>query len=777
MAREIRLGTAVLGFRADVRQYLKGLTSAEKAIRAQQRAVYRMRRSFYQLQRQLSRTATSMTSLRAVVISLFGGGLVVRTVADFEQGMATVAAISGTTGRQLEALRAKALQLGATMPLTATQAAEGMQLLARAGFSAREVFDAIPGTLNLAIIGQLELGRASDIASNILTGFSIAASEQNRVTDVLAKTTTRANTNIQQLGDAMKFVAPIAQTVGVTLEETSAALGLLGDAGLQGTIGGTGFRRFLLSLEAPTKLAIQQLNSIGLSIEDVRVSTVGLEESLRKLAPLATSANLGKAFNVFGARGTPAFVILARFQEQLFEFNEQLLQSEGYADEVAAVMKNNLSGAFKEVRSALEGLAIAVGDLGITDALTSRLQTAANVIRAIIAGIRDTTHDIFPDIAEDSAFAFRYVIANLNILRNAFILLGFVILRHTNLGKFIINTIVAAARTFSLAAAVQRTRDNYRALGQVLPALGARIRTAFAGVNRVLTAADDRIIQMTRGIGNFFVSSSRRLGDFARRWTATWSSLRRTTASATQGLSLNLLPGAASGTAQAFTGFFSQITAQLNRFRATWNASWVSMRQAVVSALSGLSFGNILQSISLGFQSFYAQAIQGARNLRVSMVTTWQSMRVAALAFFNSSINFLSHFRGVWNTSWQAMVTTFHSAMGIMGNAFRATIATMLSLLQILKVSIAAVATVITRIVWPLAIIEGIFFTITFLKDLLNTFNQLDVSLGDVITVTIGELVKFVVDSLGKIPVFLARIVSAICWFGSGSGHDIHISV
>ena len=208
------------------------------------------------------------------------------------------------------------------------------------------------------------------------------------------------------------------------------------------------------------------------------------------------------------------------------------------------------------------------------------------------------------------------------------------------------------------------------------------------------------------------------------------------------------------------------------------------MRATFISFANSLTLGNFVERAAQGIRSFLAYGLVGINSFRAAWVNAWNIMglnvqaalvsmratlgatieRIRLMAttmhsFFTGANATLGQFRGIWNAQWQAMTTTFHSAMGIMGNAFRGTIATMLSLLQILKVSVAAVAGVITRIVWPLAIIEGLFLTISFVKDLINSFSQLDVSLGDVIVVTIGELVKFVIDTLGKIPVFLARII------------------
>lgn len=158
-------------------------------------------------------------------------GQAIKTAANFEASMSRVSAITGATTEQFEALEKQAMELGATTVFSASQAAEGMSFLAMAGFDTNEILAAMPGVLNLAAAGQMDLARASDIASNILTGFQLSAEESGRVVDVMAKAMTTANTNIEQLGYAMKYVAPVAASVGLSIEETAAAVGKLSDSG------------------------------------------------------------------------------------------------------------------------------------------------------------------------------------------------------------------------------------------------------------------------------------------------------------------------------------------------------------------------------------------------------------------------------------------------------------------------------------------------------------------------------------------------------------------
>lgn len=172
----------------------------------------------------------SMT-MRVTTPILGAGAAALKVGMDFESGMSEVQAISGATGEQLEQLEEQARTLGSETRYSATEAANGMSFLARAGFEVNEITAAMPGLLDLAASSNMDLGRAADIASNILSGFGYEAEEAGRVSDVLAKGAATANTSVEQLGGAMQYVAPVASTLGLNIEELTAAVGFMSDAG------------------------------------------------------------------------------------------------------------------------------------------------------------------------------------------------------------------------------------------------------------------------------------------------------------------------------------------------------------------------------------------------------------------------------------------------------------------------------------------------------------------------------------------------------------------
>ena len=266
-------------------------------------------------------------------------------------------AITGATGAEFDALREQAKQLGSTTKFTASEAAEGMSFLAMAGFDTVEIMKAMPGVLDLASAGAMDLATASDIASNILTGFGKDASEINHLVDVMAKTFTSSNTNLMQLGFAMKYVAPVAAGMGVSLEETSAIIGMLSDAGIQASMAGTTLRGIMTTLgEASTELGFRLKDANG----NLRPMAEILDELVEK------SGGTQQAIEIFGKRAGPGLVaLLSQGTDKLREFDEALKNSGGTAKEIADRQMQGLRGALTELRSAIEGMFIAFADVGV----------------------------------------------------------------------------------------------------------------------------------------------------------------------------------------------------------------------------------------------------------------------------------------------------------------------------------------------------------------------------------------------------------------------------
>ncbi|MCJ8138436.1 phage tail tape measure protein [Falsirhodobacter halotolerans] len=327
------------------------------------------------------------------------GALTVRTAAQFEQSMSRVGAVSGATADQLNRLSDQAKELGRTTQFSASQAADGMSFLAMAGFDVDQILTAMPGTLQLAAAAQMDLASAADTASNILSGFGKDVGELSHVNDVLAKTFTSTNTSMQQLGDAMSYVGPIASTAGAEFEEVSAAIGLLGNAGIQGERAGTALRGSLSKMLQPTSAVKRQMDEAGLSFTDATGRLLPLVDIIEQLEPHADDAAL--MLSIFGQEAGPGMAALvAQGSGALRDLTGELRESGGTAARIADLQMDNLNGQIKALQSAFEGLQLAIADsgllamiTGLTKRLTEFVQnlsnTSPNVVKygVVIGGL------------------------------------------------------------------------------------------------------------------------------------------------------------------------------------------------------------------------------------------------------------------------------------------------------------------------------------------------------------------------------------------------------
>lgn len=326
----------------------------------------------------LTRTMRRLGAVMGLTMGamLFG---TVRVLSGFESGMSKVAAVTRASTVELTAMRDIAKELGSTTEFTAAQAASGLAFLGMAGFSAAESISAIPAVLDLATAATMDLGTAADISSNIMSAFGIAATDAVAVTDVLAAAASRANTDVLQLGTAMKFVGPIASALDISVNDAAAAIGVLSDAGLQGTMAGTGLRRVLSSLVNPTGDAEDAIKSLGLKLEDVNPELHSVVDIVDVLAEAGLGA--ADALTIFGDRGGPAILALTSQAGNLRTLTNELNDVEGAAKTMADTMRDNLGGDITIFKSAVTGLIIALGEAGLTDALRGVFQAMTNGVR------------------------------------------------------------------------------------------------------------------------------------------------------------------------------------------------------------------------------------------------------------------------------------------------------------------------------------------------------------------------------------------------------------
>ncbi|QSF42655.1 phage tail tape measure protein [Paenibacillus tianjinensis] len=295
-------------------------------------------------------------------------GKSIQTAAEFEQAMQNVKAITEAVGEDFEALRLNAIKLGAQTVFSASQAADAMAELGQAGFDTKEIIAAMPGVLALAAAGNVDLATTADIASSILRGFGIAATETSRVVDVLAKSSIDTNADVQDLGLSMKYVAPVAAAMGLSIEEATAAIGELSNAGMKGETAGTSLRAILLALASPSKEAAFYMQRLGVSIKDSAGNIVPLSNLIGQFTTvwsrLTEAQQADVAATLVGREAASGFItLIQQGQGTLDNYTESLKNAGGTAERVAGTQMDTLKGAADNMSSAFESAGIVIGDM------------------------------------------------------------------------------------------------------------------------------------------------------------------------------------------------------------------------------------------------------------------------------------------------------------------------------------------------------------------------------------------------------------------------------
>lgn len=297
--------------------------------------------------------------------ALAAGGGVIGTGMAFEKQMSRVGALSGSTNEQLQRLTETARELGKQTKYTATQAGQGMEYLAMAGWKTNQIISAMPGMLNLAAAGAMELDRAADITSDVMTAFGLSADKAAHSADVFAYAQANANTNVEQMGEAMKYVAPMADTIGWSLEQTAASQMVLANAGLKGTIAGQAFASSLARLAEPAKGAREKMEELGISFFDAKGEMMSLPEMIAelegKLDGLTTKERLGALKKIFGVESFKHWAILLKAgSKELQGLTTDLENADGAAAEMAAKQLDNVAGKWEIFKSVMQEAALAI---------------------------------------------------------------------------------------------------------------------------------------------------------------------------------------------------------------------------------------------------------------------------------------------------------------------------------------------------------------------------------------------------------------------------------
>ncbi len=299
------------------------------------------------------------------------GGLAtaaVKVASDFDSAMSQVAAVSGATGKELDALRDKAREMGSKTKFSASEAAEAMNYMAMAGWKTGDMLDGIEGIMNLAAASGEDLATTSDIVTDALTALGLSASDSGHFADILAAASSNANTNVAMMGETFKYCAPVAGALGFTAEDTAEAIGLMANAGIKSSQAGTAMRTMLTSLTG-------EVTFVGDAFGELTVQTVNADGSMRSLgdilgdcraafAQMSEAERAANAEALVGKNAMSGFLaVMNAAPGDIEKLNSAINNCDGTAERMAETMQDNLAGQLTILKSQLEELAISIGEI------------------------------------------------------------------------------------------------------------------------------------------------------------------------------------------------------------------------------------------------------------------------------------------------------------------------------------------------------------------------------------------------------------------------------
>ena len=356
-------------------------------------------------------TGAGKTLTMGLTVPILGAGAAaVKTTADFDKSMSQVKAVSGATGEDFDALRNKAREMGATTKFSASDAADAMNYMAMAGWKTNDMLGGISGIMDLAAASGEDLATTSDIVTDALTAFGKSAEDSGHLADVMAAASSNANTNVSMLGESFKYVAPLAGAMNYSMEDTSVALGLMANAGIKASQGGTSLRTVLTNMLNPTDEVAKAMDDLGISLQnedgsmkslhdvmvelrsgfgDLKISQEEFEEGIGALdAALANGEITQEEYNaqvddwinktftaedalkaqtaatLAGKTGLSGLLAIVNASEEDFDkLTDAVNNSEGAAHDMAETMQDNLAGQIDIIKSGLQELAISFGDI------------------------------------------------------------------------------------------------------------------------------------------------------------------------------------------------------------------------------------------------------------------------------------------------------------------------------------------------------------------------------------------------------------------------------
>ena len=598
------------------------------------------------------------------------GTAAVKTAADFDSAMSQVAAVSGATGSDLEALRDKAREMGAKTKFSASEAAEAMNYMAMAGWKTGDMLDGIEGIMNLAAASGEDLATTSDIVTDALTALGLSAADSGHFADILAAASSNANTNVSMMGETFKYCAPVAGALGFTAEDTAEAIGLMANAGIKSSQAGTAMRTMLTNLTGEVKFS-------GAAFGEMTVQTTNADGSMRSLgdiladcrvafSQMSESERSANAEALVGKNAMSGFLaVMNAAPSDIEKLNSAITNCDGTAEKMATTMQDNLEGQLTILKSQLEELAISFGELlmpairtivgwiqKFVDWLNSMGEGTKKVVMTVallaaalgpvlivigkVVSAIGTIMTIVPKIA-----------AAINVVKGAFAALNVTMLANP------ITLIIAAIA--ALVAAFIYLWNNCEGFRQfwinLWEGIKQAVTTAWNAITSFLSTAWESILGIAQtvwgAISGFFTTLWEGITGV---FTAAWTSIN------------GVMTTIWNTITSVWQSIYDTISPLLEAFRYLFETIFEAIRILIERAFTAVS--QKIQEIWNAIVAFLTPVLEGIKNVFQTIWTAIQSVVTTVLTAIQGVVT------TVWNAIKNAVTTVMNAIKGVVSSVW-----------------------------------------------------------------------------------------------------------
>lgn len=379
----------------DSSPFVQGLTRATDQLKDSYRTINNAGNSFMRYGRSLEATGKALTG--AITVPVLGvGAAALKAGRSFTDEMNTVQAVSGATGKDFEKLTALARKMGAETKFSASESAEALKYMGMAGWDTQQMTAGLEPILNLAVAAGTDLATTSDIVTDALTAFGMKAEDTAHFTDVLAQAASEANTDVVGLGEAFQYVAPVAGSLGYSVEDVSLALGTMANAGIKGAKAGRALSTSIMRLGSPTAEMSGALSQLGVSLTDSEGKMLPLRTVLEQLRGsfkgLTKDQQLAFASTIFGKDAASSMLpIINASQAEWDKLAGSIDNAQGATQRMRDIMEDSLGGDFDKLKSAAEGALLDIFDI---------IEPTVRDIMQKVSGMLETFHSL-PDESKE----------------------------------------------------------------------------------------------------------------------------------------------------------------------------------------------------------------------------------------------------------------------------------------------------------------------------------------------------------------------------------------